>query len=49
MQVKTKNITTTLEVLKRKLGAEYLVPITITGFTDGVCHHIKQGKRVWQI
>lgn len=37
MQVKTKNITTTLEVLKRKLGAEYLVPITVTGFTDGVC------------
>lgn len=37
MQVKTKNITTTLEVLKRKLGAEYLAPITVTGFTNGVC------------
>lgn len=25
------------EILKRKLGGELLVPITITGFTNGVC------------
>lgn len=37
MQVNTKNVTTTPEILKRKLGAEYLVPVTITEFADGVC------------
>ena len=37
MLVKNKNVTMTLEVLKRKLGAEYFVPVTVTGFTDGVC------------
>lgn len=37
MLVKNKNVTTTPEILKRKLGAEYLVPVTITKFTDGVC------------
>ena len=37
MLVKNTNVTTTPEILKRKLGAEYLVPVTITGFTDGVC------------
>ena len=37
MLVKNKNVTTTPEILKRKLGAEYLVPVTITEFADGVC------------
>lgn len=37
MLVKNKNVTTTPEILKRKLGAEYLVPITITAFNNGVC------------
>ena len=37
MLVKNTNVTTTPEILKRKLGAEYLVPVTITDFTDGVC------------
>ena len=36
MLVKNTNVTTTPEILKRKLGAEYLVPVTITDFTD-VC------------
>lgn len=37
MNVKNTNVTTTPEILKRKLGAEYLVPITITEFKNGVC------------
>lgn len=37
MNVKNTNVTTTPEILKRKLGAEYLVPITITEFASGVC------------
>lgn len=37
MLVKNTNVTTTPEILKRKLGAEYLVPITITEFDEGVC------------
>lgn len=37
MLVERKNVTTTPEILKRKLGAEYLVPVTITEFADGVC------------
>ena len=37
MLVKNTNVTTTPEILKRKLGAEYLVPVTIADFTDGVC------------
>ena len=37
MLVKHTNVTTTPEILKRKLGAEYLVPVTITDFTNGVC------------
>lgn len=37
MQVKTKNITTTPEILKRKLDGEYEVPFTVTEFTNGVC------------
>lgn len=37
MNVKSTNVTTTPEILKRKLGAEYLVPVTITEFADGVC------------
>ena len=37
MLVKNKNVTTTPEILKRKLGAEYLVPVTITDFTEGAC------------
>ena len=37
MQVKNTNVTTTPEILKRKLGAEYVVPVTITEFDNGVC------------
>lgn len=37
MNVKNTNVTTTPEILKRKLGAEYLVPVTITEFANGVC------------
>ena len=37
MNAKNTNVTTTPEILKRKLGAEYLVPVTITEFADGVC------------
>lgn len=37
MNVKSTNVTTTPEILKRKLGAEYLVPVTITEFSNGVC------------
>lgn len=37
MLVKNTNVTTTPEILKRKLGAEYLVPVTVTDFVDGVC------------
>ena len=37
MLVKNTNVTTTPEILKRKLGAEYLVPVTIKDFTEGVC------------
>ena len=37
MLVKNTNVTTTPEILKRKLGAEYLVPVTITEFENGVC------------
>lgn len=37
MNVKNTNVTTTPEILKRKLGAEYLVPVTITEFSNGVC------------
>ena len=37
MQVKNTNVTTTPEILKRKLGTEYLVPVTITEFENGVC------------
>ncbi len=37
MLVKNTNVTTTPEILKRKLGAEYLVPITVTEFANGVC------------
>ena len=37
MLVKNTNVQTTPEILKRKLGAEYLVPVTITAFDNGVC------------
>ena len=37
MVVKNTNVQTTPEILKRKLGAEYLVPITVTEFANGVC------------
>lgn len=37
MLVSNKNVTTTPEILKRKLGAEYLVPITVKEFANGVC------------
>ena len=37
MQVKRTNVTTQPEILKRKLGGELLVPVTITAFDNGVC------------
>lgn len=37
MNVKNTNINSTPEILKRKLGGELLVPVTITEFEDGVC------------
>ena len=37
MLVSNKNVTVAPEILKRKLGAEYLTPITITDFAHGVC------------
>lgn len=37
MLVKNTSVQTTPEILKRKLGAEYLVPVTITEFDNGVC------------
>lgn len=37
MLVKNTSVQTTPEILKRKLGAEYLVPVTITDFNNGVC------------
>lgn len=37
MKFETNTISMTPEILKRKLGGELITPITITGFTDGVC------------
>lgn len=37
MVVTKKSIVSTPEILKRKLGGELLVPITITQFANGVC------------
>lgn len=37
MKVKNTSVTTTPEILKRKLGGEYFAPITVTDFTNGVC------------
>lgn len=37
MNVKNTNINSTPEILKRKLGGELLVPVTITEFANGVC------------
>lgn len=37
MLVNNTSVQTTPEILKRKLGAEYLVPVTITDFDNGVC------------
>lgn len=37
MKYEAKSINATPEILKRRLGGELLVPITVTGFTNGVC------------
>ena len=37
MLVKTTNINQTPEILKRLLGGELFVPVTITEFSNGVC------------
>lgn len=39
MKYKETNVTTQPEILKRRLGGELFVPITLdsTAFTDGVC------------
>lgn len=37
MKFETNSVASTPEILKRKLGAELFVPVTITEFTNGVC------------
>ena len=37
MNVKNTNINSTPQILKRKLGGELVVPVTITAFDNGVC------------
>lgn len=37
MVVNTRSIVSQPEILKRLLGGELLVPVTITQFSDGVC------------
>lgn len=39
MKFTTQSVTTQLEILKRKLGGELFVPITLAdgAFTDGIC------------
>lgn len=39
MKFESKNITTQLEILKRKLGGELFVPVTLAeaAFTNGIC------------
>lgn len=37
MNVKNTNINQTPEILKRLLGGELFVPVTITAFSNGVC------------
>ena len=37
MLVKNTNVTQTPEILKRLLGGELFVPVTITEFSNGVC------------
>ena len=44
MKYENKPVSMTPEILKRKLGGELLVPITITGFTNGVCKAGKIGR-----
>jgi len=43
MVVSQKSIVSTPEILKRKLGGELLVPITITAFSNGV---VKAGSPI---
>jgi hypothetical protein len=37
MEYSSNNVSVTPEILRRKSGGEYIVPVTITGFTNGVC------------
>jgi len=37
MKFAKNSVSMTPEILKRRLGGELIVPITITGFTNGVC------------
>ena len=43
MKVETSSIGMTPEILKRKLGGELFVPVTITAFTNGV---VKAGSPI---
>lgn len=37
MKYEAKSIASTPEILKRRLGGELFVPITVTAFSNGVC------------
>lgn len=43
MKFTNSTITNAPEILKRKLGGEYIVPVTITAFTNGV---VKAGSPI---
>lgn len=45
MKYANTSITSTPEILKRKLGGELLVPMTITAFTSSV-HEVKAGNLI---
>ena len=46
MLVKHTNVTTTPEILKRKLGAEYLVPVTIADSEFASADVVKAGSPI---
>lgn len=46
MLVQTTNVTTTPEILKRKLGAEYLVPVTIADGEFAAADVVKAGSPI---
>lgn len=46
MLVKNKNVTATPEILKRKLGAEYLVPVTVAESEFASVDVVKAGSPI---